>query len=270
MPLRKLDDIAALLKAHLAGEAHAGFPQLSRTPSSGMIKFLDYFSALTGAERDSLLHTLGRIGAMRFFPPQLVREQMTEIAHTDPAFVRYREAMLSAPFSMGMRYQGLRMLKAMLSDPASLEMVAKTRAALDFTPRDDAPLTLVPDLEPDRLQPAKAPLVRKLIDKAFMKLFAAGKEKRAGGETGYTGQLDGATLTVWIDFAAMGLQLRYGVSIPDASKRIFVWHMPYEDLWGAGAGWDYLTDENAEPSVSLLCEYIAQVVRLRNGILALM
>jgi hypothetical protein len=68
----------------------------------------------------------------------------------------------------------------------------------------------------------------------------------------------------------MGLQLRYGVSIPDETKQLFVWHMQYEDLWGAGSGWDYLTDGNAESSVSLLCEYITQLVRLRNGIIALM
>src|SRR5690242_19834303 len=124
MPLSKLDDVAALVKAHLAEEAHGGFPRLSRTPSSGVIKFLDYFSALTRADQDSLLDTLARGGAMRFFPPPLVRDQMMALANTDPGLVRYREAMLSAPFTMGMRYQSLRMLKAMLTDPMSIEMIA--------------------------------------------------------------------------------------------------------------------------------------------------
>src|SRR5258705_6065892 len=154
--------------------------------------------------------------------------------------------MLSAPFTMGMRYQGLRMLKAMLTDPVSIEMIAKTRATLDFTPRDDAPLALVPDLEVDHLKPSKAPLLRKLLDRAFMNLFATGKEKRAGGETGYTGQIEGTTLTARIDFAAMGLQLRYGVSIPGGTKRLFAWGMQYEDLWGAGSSLDDLSHEYAK------------------------
>jgi hypothetical protein len=62
-----LDDVSALLKAHLAEEAHSGFPNLSRIPSSGMIRFLDYASTITAAERDELVSSFARLGAMRFF-----------------------------------------------------------------------------------------------------------------------------------------------------------------------------------------------------------
>jgi hypothetical protein len=67
----------------------------------------------------------------------------------------------------------------------------------------------------------------------------------------------------------MGLQLRYGVSIPDDTRTVFVSRFAYEDLWAAGLGWDYLTEESAERSVHLLCELITQVVRLRNTLIAL-
>ncbi len=43
--------------------------------------------------------------------------------------------------------------------------------------------------------------------------------------------------------------------------------VPDPDLWAAGQGWDYLTEENAERSTSLLCDYVACVVRLRNAML---
>jgi hypothetical protein len=97
-------------------------------------------------------------------------------------------------------------------------------------------------------------------------LFAPQKKKLPGGSTGYTGVLEGAEITVWIDYAGMGMQLIYGVSIPDLTKRVFVARRAYENLWGAGRGWDYLTEENAEARIGLLCELIVSVVRLRNQV----
>jgi hypothetical protein len=268
MSLQQLDDVSALLKAHLDGEAQAGFPRLARTPSSGTIQFLDYFATLAAADRDSLLAALAEIDALNFF--LAVRERVEALVATNPALVRYRQAMQSAPFTMGLRYVGLRMLKSMLGDPMSREMMARTRATLDFIPRDDLPAALVSDPDPAHLQPAQAPLLRKLINDAFPKLFATGKQKRPGGETEYIGALEGTGIQVTIDFSARGAQLRYGVKIPDETKTIFVWGLMYENLWAAAPGWDYLTEENAEPSIRLLCENIAQIVLLRNRVLDLL
>jgi hypothetical protein len=139
------------------------------------------------------------------------------------AFVRYRQAMQSSLFTMGLRYVGLRMLKSILADRMSMEMMARTRATLDFTPREDVPAALAPYPEP-----AKAPLLRKLIDKAFRKLFATGKQNRVGGETEYIGVLQGTNIKVVTDFSGRGLQLRYGVSIPDETKTILVWQLAYD------------------------------------------
>ena len=194
-----MDAISALLKTHLAGEAEAGFPRLKRTPSTGAIQFLDYFAACTEAECDLLLTALAHIDALRFFPPMDVREQMEKFATTDPAFVRYRRAVQSAPFTMGLRYVGLRMLKSVLADRMSMEMMARTRATLDFIPRDDLPTALVPDPEPAHLKPAKAPLRRKLIDEAFRKLFATERKERIGGEMEYSGVLQGTDIKVVTD-----------------------------------------------------------------------
>jgi hypothetical protein len=266
MSLQNFDDISAPLKAHLAEEAQAGFPTLIRIPSTGTIKFLDHFSTLTAADADSLLHALARISAMRFVSPRELLDQ----ANIDPALLRYRDALQSAPFSMGLRHKGLRMMRAMLMDRMTVEMMAKTRATLDFTPRDDMPAVLVPDPDPTHLKPAKTPLLRKLIDKMFKELFAAVKRKLPGGETVYTGVLQGTNITVRIVFAGMGLQLRYGVHIPDETKTVFAFGLGYEDLWGSGPDWDYLTEENAEASIHLLCDLVVRVVRLRNSVLALL
>ena len=270
MSLQKVDDVSALLKAHLDGEAQAGFPRLTRVPSTGAIQFLDCFASLAAPDRDSLLAVLAEIDALNLLLSPAVRQRVETLVTTNPAFVSYRQAMRSPQFTMGLRYLGLRMMKSMLADRMSREMMAQTRATLDFIPRDDLPAALVPDPDPAHLKPAKAPLLRKLINEAFMELFATGKQKRPGGETEYTGALQGTNIKVIIDFSARGLQLRYGVKIPDETKTIFVWGLTYEDLWAAGPGWDYLTEENAEPSIRLLCELIAQIVLLRNEAFGLM
>jgi len=101
-------------------------------------------------------------------------------------------------------------------------------------------------------------------------LFATGKQKREGGETEYFGVLQGTNIKVAIDFAARGLQLRYGVSIPDETKTTFLWRCSYEGLWAVGPGWDYLTEENAERSINLLCEHIKHFVALRNSVIGLL
>ena len=74
-------------------------------------------------------------------------------------------------------------------------------------------------------------------------------------------------MTVRIDFAGMGMQLRYSVTVePRASVRVSL--LAYEDLWMGGGGWDYLTEENAAASIRLLCENIVKLVDLRSKIAA--
>jgi hypothetical protein len=59
------------------------------------------------------------------------------------------------------------------------------------------------------------------------------------------------------------------VSIPDEQRRIFVSRLSYEDLWITNLGWDYLTEENAAPSIDLLCEQIVYLAGLTGRITAL-
>jgi hypothetical protein len=264
----RIDDVQALLKKHLADEADAGFPRLTRIPSSSMIRLLDYMGTLSSADRNLLLDTFAQISALRFFPTRSARERTMELVSADPAYLRYFAAMQSPAYKMGLRHQGLRMTKAMLADPVSIKMVAQTRATLDFVPRDDLPRALVRDPDFAHLKPSKAPSMRRLINNAFKDLFAA-QRQQVHGETAYLGSLEGATLTVMVDFAAMGLQLRYGVSIPDDTRTLLISRLAYEDLWAAGQGWDYLTEENVAPSVGLLCDQVVQLVRIRNQVRAL-
>ena len=62
-------NIAALLRADFTAEADAGFPTVRRIPSTGAVKFLDYFATLKSAESAALLDALARAHALQFFRP---------------------------------------------------------------------------------------------------------------------------------------------------------------------------------------------------------
>lgn len=262
MPFYKLDQAAAVLNTHLSAEAAAGFPRVRQTPSTAAVQFLDYFATLAAADRDALLDALAEVGALRFLPPPAAYDQIQSMAKTNRALLACRSAMQSPQFSLGLRYVEPRMRKALLTDPAGRATMAEARTNIHFTPRDDAPAELMPEdgTEPT---PAKAPLLRKLIDEAFRKTFAREKQRRPGGETEYHGNVNGTEIRVVVDFAAMGMQLRYGVTIADQTRPTFVTGLAYEDLWGIAPGWNYITDQNAEASAALLCARIVQIVSLR-------
>jgi hypothetical protein len=265
-----LSTIATLLRSEFAQEAAAGFPRLARIPCTSIIKFLDYFEAQALAGRESLLDALARLGAMTFLPPSLITREFQELRTNDPEYMRFWAAMQSERFAHGYRYEGVKMTRMMVHDMETVAAIAKVRASLDWQPRDDPPPHLVSDPDLTHLNSAKAPLLRKLVKQAFTRLFGAETKKLPGGETGYTGAINGTKLTVWVDFGSMSAQLRCGVSIPDEQRRIFVSRLSYEDLWITNLGWDYLTEENAAPSIDLLCEQIVYLAELTRRITALL
>jgi len=64
--------IGALVRIELANKAAAGFPTLSRIPSSGIIKLLGYMAMLSEAELAGLLDAKARLAALNFFPAPLI------------------------------------------------------------------------------------------------------------------------------------------------------------------------------------------------------
>lgn len=266
MPIDKLDEAKAVLKSHLSAEIAAGFPRLRRTPSTASIQFLDYFDTLASGDREALLDALAQLGALRLLPPPAAYERMQSIAEENSAYLAYRRALQSPQFTLGLRYVEPRMRKALLSDPAGRATLAGARANIRFIPRDDPPAELLPKDGTDPI-PAKAPLLRKLIDAAFRNTFAQKKEKFAGGETEYSGALNGTQIRVVLDFGAMGMQLRYGISIADETHTTNVRRLAYEDLWAIAPGWNCVTEQNAEACAGLLTEHVAQITALRNAVI---
>ena len=258
-------DIAALLLGDFTSEATAGFPTVRRIPATDAVKFLDYFATLSSADANALLGALARGHVIQFIPPSEVHREGSGSSQDDPALIRFREATRSGQFAYGLRYQDVRHVRTALRDPVSMRYMTETRSQLDFVPRDDPPIELMP--EPDRLkvQTANAPLLRRLIDKAFAQLFSPQKSKQHGA-LNYTGSLGSTDLTVSVAFSNMYGQLHWSVTMPMSNPSLKATRV--QDFWGAYA-WNYLTEENAARSIDLLCERILYFVNLRERIEAL-
>ena len=180
-----LSGITTLLRSEFVDEAGAGFPTLRQIPCTALVKFLDYYDSLALEERNSLLDVLALAGAMRFFPPPRINQEYQSLRTSNAAFAKFQATIQSQLFGFGLRYSGVKMTKLMLSDAETVAEMEKSRAKLDWKPRDDPPPGLVSDPDFRHLQPAKAPLLRKLVGAAFESLFCAEKKKLVGGETGY-------------------------------------------------------------------------------------
>ena len=261
-----LSSIAALLRADFAVEADAGFPTVKRIPSTEAVKFLDYFAALEPGGRGPLLDVMARLGAMQFLSSPLVYQEALDLNASNAAIVQSRTALQSGSFAYGLRYVDLRMARAVLNDPESMTRMAQTRSTLDFQPRDDPPKALTPESDIRKIQPAKAPLLRKSMEKAFAQLFSPQRSKLPGGETRYAGSIGSTELRVSAIFSSWFAQLHWFVKMAMANPNLRAFHV--EDFWGSRA-WDYLTEENASRSIDLLCERIAYLVNLKERIDAL-
>jgi hypothetical protein len=261
-----MEQIFSLVRDYMHAEADGGYPLLRQIPSTRATACFDYLESISPAEREELLDARARVAALGFVLTPAAQQEILELVNSNPAMLRYRDAALRGPLAMGLRYQSIRMAKAMLSDAESVAMMHKTRSMLNYVPRDDAPVPLVNDADVTRLHPAKAPLLKKLIKPLLQGLLAAREEKMPGGTMKYDGALDGTSLKVRVDYAARDVQMIYSVSIPDPERNVVLIGSGYEHFFGFGGRWDYITEENAHRSVGLLPELLRRVVVLRNQV----
>jgi len=262
----EMEQIVSLIREHLRVEADEGYPLLRRIPSTNATAYVDYLESISPAEREELLDARARVASLGFVLPPSAQQDVLQLVNSNPALVKYREAMLQGPLAMGLRYRSIRMAKAVLNDAQSLDMMQQTRSALGYVPRDDAPMPLVNDPDITKLHPAKAPRLKKLVKPLLEILLAAKEEKMPGGTMRYDGVLAGTPLKVRVDYAARDVQMIYSVSIPDPDRKVVVIGTAYERFFGIDGRWDYITEENAEASIGLLPDLLRRVVTLRNEV----
>jgi len=261
-----MEQIVSMIRDHMQAEADAGYPLLRRIPSARATACFDYLEHLSPAAREKLLEARARVAALAFVLTPAAQHEILRLVNSNPALVKYREATVQGPLAIGLRYQSLRMAKAVLNDAQSVAMMHQTRSTLDYVPRDDAPVPLVNDADVTKLHPAKAPQLKKLAKPLLQRLLDTGEEKMPGGTMKYDGGLDGTPVKVRVDYAARETQMTYAVSIPDPERKVVVIGTSYEHFFGMGGGWDYITEQNAEASIGLLPELLRRLVTLRNEV----
>ncbi len=261
--------IAALIREELAREVATAFATLTRIPSSGVIKLLDYLATLSDADRAALIEAQARVGALFFFPAPLITKAHEDLRTTDPALLRLKEGLGAPAFSYGLRYLDLRMHRMMRNDPESMARMAETRSKLDFNPRDDLPELLVGTTPIRDIQTAKAPLLRKLLNPMLRHRLGAKPTKRPGGELVYEGAIGDVPLRVSIIFSNMYGQMHYAVTWSMRERQMLAQRITYEALFGTNTGWDYLTEENAARSIGLLDQLLVFLAGLLGRIAAL-
>jgi len=134
-------------------------------------------------------------------------------------------------------------------------------STLAMKPRDD----LLPDLK--YLIPAKASLLRKLFKAIVVARFKP--EKNLRDEDHHVFSIEDSIVKLSVDFGSKLAQFRYYITVQHAGQKKII-HLSYEDLWCvSGAGWDYLTEENAERSMSVLPDIVPYLVGLARRINAL-
>src|SRR5262245_2094927 len=123
-----MERIVSRVHEHMHAEAEAGYALLRRIPSTRATACFDYLDSISPAERDELLEARARVAALGFVLTPTVEQEILELVNSNPALVRYRDAMSRGPLALGLRYQSLRMAKAVLNDAQSVAMMQQTRS----------------------------------------------------------------------------------------------------------------------------------------------
>ena len=114
----------------------------------------------------------------------------------------------------------------------------------------------------EQITPIKASEIRKLVKVAVGERFSARPENAGGGDWFYRGAFAGIEFVLAVDYGGYD-QLRYQVSYNDTRTGIRAKRLNYERLMGCGGtGWDFLTADNAAPSIDLMCSFVETLVSL--------
>jgi hypothetical protein len=241
------------LRAEFAAEQSSGFARLRRIPDTRVIRFLDTFTGLSPTEQSEVVDTLTEWSSYGFLdqlrPPAVVE--------------RFSRCTAPPALAEGIRYTGVNLLAGLVKTRqyGSLErwLTAQGTTGLAAQPSEHLARRL------EDLKPIKIPTLRRLVQRAFAARFATASQDMGSEFWRYQGTLGETAVSVEIRYSGRMTrpQLQYGVEVahPDVRRRLG--GITFEGVLGVGFGWwDYLTVENAERSVALLCDLVEYAARL--------
>lgn len=239
-------DIFSFLKNEFSIERESRFSLLKKVPDTLVFGFLDYFESLGVSEQDEFAEAIAYRSLQFFFSKNEIADAMPQA--DDTAFQRHFPAILHIAFN---KYEDARSLRL-------LATVAKS----------DELWTTIPKPPEEFLRyaasigPVRAVEMRKQIKSAFGQRFGAKVSNLGGGVWLYECNFANSTVEIEIDFGGRD-QLRYEVTISSHLRQITLERLRYEVLLGAGLGfWNFLTEENVDQSLELLCEFVAYLTNL--------
>ncbi|WP_058866071.1 hypothetical protein [Chloracidobacterium thermophilum] len=241
------------LRAEFAAEQASDFARLKRIPDTRVVRFLDTFTQLSPTEQSVVVDTLTDWSSYSFLgqlrPPAVVE--------------RFSRCTTPPALAEGVRYTGVNLLAGLAKTRqyGSLQgwLTAQGITGLAAQPSEHLASRL------EDLKPIKIPTLRRLVQRAFAARFATASQDMESEFWRYSGKLGETAVSVEIRYSGrMGRpQLQYGVEVENPNTRCRLSSITFEGVLGVGFGWwDYLTVENAERSVALLCDLVEYAARL--------
>ena len=102
-----MEQIVSLVRDYTHAEADAGYPLLRQIPSTRATACFDYLESISPAEQEELLDARARVTALSFVLTPAAQQEILQLVDSNPAMVKYRDAMLRGPLAMGLRYQSI-------------------------------------------------------------------------------------------------------------------------------------------------------------------
>lgn len=241
------------LNGEFAAEQQAGFPTLRRVPDTQVIRFLDHFESLDQAGQLALKDILIEWSSFAFI----------DVPPPNPSWKQFSEATVFPDRRGGRRYTGVQLLAALSKDAnhQGLDGYFQTMGTKGIALEPSADLVA----DPADLVPIAIPSLRRKVQAAFSKRFEA-KATDLGSEIwSYAGKSEGCQIIVEIRYSGKmsSPQLAYQVQVRGKGRQFVSPNLCFESILGVGFGrWDYLTKENTDCSLELLCDLVAWVARL--------
>lgn len=238
------------VRAMIDREAASDYALARRIPSTEMWHAIDLVKLLDPLWRELLSDALASIGVCMLQPE---RGDLAGAARRSDAFHWFCDAMSLTGGDW--RYHNVRDLRSLLGEVRG--------GRLDMKIPDEV-------LErAQRIRPVTAGQIRTVLNPALKQRFSAQSENIGGGDWRYLGKHRGREVVIDIDFGGRGDQLRYGVTFQKQPTGIEATRITYEGLIGLGHGWwDFVTADNLDASVILLCDLIADLAEIPDKIQA--
>ncbi|MGE4095898.1 MAG: hypothetical protein AB7G75_34225, partial [Candidatus Binatia bacterium] len=244
-----VEHILQFIQTMIEQEVASGYARVRQIPSTTTWRTIDYLNSLSPTRRRTLLTAFATRGV------RLLRPDLDPQSYTSPtsqeALLRFADECLRIPDFEG-KYLGARLLRgifaAVRTEPSSEPLAHVSAAVLQRA-------TMV--------QPTKSTAVRKIVKQMFTERFKVRAENFGGGNWNYFGEYDGQPFKVMIDYGGRSEQLRYWLFYEHKNTGIRAHMLTYEGLLGLGFGhWDFVTADNLQQSISLLCDLLTDLLAL--------